>query len=259
MFQIKNPIKNPKIDNNFIALRWSRAGELSFVVLSYLAVVGGLYLAFQVFTTQRVALNFITFGPVTLFGLGVALPLLWTVKKGRTLADVGITGRHAGISITLGLIFSLFQYSFTLHRSNLPSADVLIPLIMMSLVVGLFEAVFFRGWMQLRFEEAFGIIPGIVLGAGCYAFYHVGYGMTLDEITFLFFIGLVYAIVFRLSKNIFILWPFLTPMGGLYANINEGLSLPFEATYGFILVLALMVGLILILNQQYRKNIALIR
>lgn len=251
MLQSKNPI----IGNDFITLRWSRFCELGFVILSYLAVVGGLYLAFQVFTTQKVALNFITFGPVTLFGLGVALPLLWTVKKGRDLADVGITGRHAAISIILGLVFSLLQYYFTLYRLNLPSADVLIPLIMMTLVVGFFEAIFFRGWIQLRFEKAFGVIPGTILGAGFYAFYHVGYGMTLDEITFLFFIGLIYAIIFRLSKNILILWPFFTPMGGLYANINEGLSIPFEATYGFILVLALMIGLILILIlNQYRKN-----
>lgn len=237
-----------KIKNNFFSLWWNSSSELGVVVLSYLSVVAGLYLAFQVFTTERVALNFITFGPLTLFGLGVALPLLWTVKKGRDLADVGITGRYAAISILLGLAFSLFQYSITLSRLDLPPAHVLIPLTMMSLVVGFFEAVFFRGWMQLRFEKAFGVLPGAILGAGCYAFYHIGYGMTVDEITFLFFIGLIYAIVFRLTKNILILWPSLTPVGGLYANINEGLTMPFEATYGFALVLALMAGLIMALK-----------
>ncbi len=43
-----------------------------------LAVVGGLAVAFQVFTIQHVAANFITYA-ITLAGLGVAFPVLYTV------------------------------------------------------------------------------------------------------------------------------------------------------------------------------------
>lgn len=41
---------------------------------------------------------------------------------------------------------------------------------------------------MLRLEEAFGIIPAIVLGSASYAAYHIGYGMPTGEMVFLFFI-----------------------------------------------------------------------
>ena len=102
------------------------------------------------------------------------------------------------------------------------------------------------GWLQLRFEEAFGVVPGVILGALCYGLYHVGYGMAWDEVLFLFGLGLVFATVFRLTRNIAVLWPFYTPVGGLYTNISEGLTLPFDATYGFLLTLGLMVAVIVV-------------
>jgi hypothetical protein len=66
--------------------------------------------------------------------------------------------------------------------------------------------------------------------------------MTGGEMLFLFGLGLVFGGVFRLTKNVFALWPFYTPVGGLYTNLREGLTMPFEATYGFLLTLGLMVG-----------------
>jgi membrane protease YdiL (CAAX protease family) len=116
----------------------------------------------------------------------------------------------------------------------------------MSLTVGLFEAIFFRGWIQLRLENAFGAIPAIFLGAAFYAFYHIGYGMTMSEVWFFFTIGLQFAFAFRITKNVLVLWPFYTWVGGLYTNLEEGLVLPLEATYGFVIVMALMLLLILI-------------
>lgn len=226
---------------NVFALQWKPSWEIGFVLLSWLLVIGGLWMAFKIFTIQNVALNFITFGPITLFGLGVVVPSLWIIKKGLSPKALGITMNKALTSIVLSIVFSVIQYSQTLANITLPSAEKFVPLVTMALSVGLFEAIFFRGWVQLRFEKAFGILPGIVLGSAIYALYHIGYGMEPNEIAILFIIGLIYASVFRLTKNLFIIWPFLTPMGGLFNNIKEGLTLPFEATYGFVLVLGLMV------------------
>lgn len=60
---------------------------------------------------------------------------------------------------------------------------------------------------------------------------------------------MIYATIFRLTKNILMIWPFLTSMGGLFNNIKEELELPFEATYGFILVLGLMICFIAFLTS----------
>ena len=95
----------------------------------------------------------------------------------------------------------------------------LVPLIALALAIGFFEALFWRGWVQLRLEEAFGLIPALILGSALYALYHIGYGMPASEMVFLFFIGLMFAIVFRLTKNIFILWPLFQPMGRILLDI----------------------------------------
>jgi hypothetical protein len=224
-------------------VRW-RPNRHTLVALgSYVLVVTGLYVAFQVFTTERVAANFITFGPITLAGLGVVVPVLYTaLGRGRPLSDLGLTVRGLLPSLVLSLLLGWDTYSNTLAMLDVGWTRAQVPLIVMSVVVGLFEAVFFRGWLQLRFEEAFGLVPGLILGAACYSLYHVGYGMTGGEILFLFGLGLVFGAVFRLTRSVFVLWPFYTPIGGLYTNLREGLTMPFEATYGFLLTLGLMVG-----------------
>jgi membrane protease YdiL (CAAX protease family) len=212
---------------------------------SYGLVVAGLYVAFQIFTTEQVAANFIAFGPITLAGLGVALPVLYTVLvRQRSLGDLGLTTRHLLPSLILGLLLGWDTYRNTLAMLGAVWTKAALPLAVMALAVGLFEAIFFRGWLQLRFEEAFGVVPGVVLGATCYSLYHVGYGMNWNEMLFLFGLGLVFAAVFRLTRNVAVLWPFYTPIGGLYTNLTEGLSMPFEATYGFLLTLGLMLAAI---------------
>ena len=236
-------------------LRWKPNRDTLAAFVSYLLVVAGLYTAFQLFTIDRVAANFITFGPVTLAGLGIAIPVFYTVLiRKRPLADLGITAKQLVPSVALGLLLAWDIYSNTLQPMNVDWDRSHVALIVMALAVGLFEAVFFRGWLQLRFEEAFGLVPGLILAAGCYSLYHVGYGMNMDEMLFLFGLGLTFGAFFRLTKNIFVLWPFYTPMGSIYTNLNEGLSLPFEATYGFVITIALMVGLIVYAGIYHQKG-----
>jgi membrane protease YdiL (CAAX protease family) len=237
-----------------ITIRWQPGRDTLVAIGSYGLVVAGLLTAFQVFTTQQVAANFITFGPITLAGLGVALPIFYTVLvRRRPLADVGLTARYLWPSLLLSLVLGLDTYRGTLTTLNIEWTLGFVPLITMALTVGLFEAIFFRGWLQLRFEAAFGLLPGLMLGALCYALYHVGYGMTWGEMIFLFGLGLVFALVFRLTKNVLILWPFYTPIGGLYTNLKDGLALPFEATYGFVLTIGLMVAAIVVAARLSKR------
>jgi hypothetical protein len=71
---------------------------------------------------------------------------------------------------------------------------------------------------------------------------------------FLLGLGLVFAAAFRLTKNVAVLWPFYTPVGGLYSNLSEGLTLPFEATYGFVLTLGLMFAVIVVAARLHDKK-----
>lgn len=60
-----------------------------------------------------------------------------------------------------------------------------------ALVVRLFAAVFFRGFVQQQLVAAWGPVGGI---GGAAAFCDVGYGMAGTELVFLFGLGVVYAV-----------------------------------------------------------------
>ncbi|MHB0868057.1 MAG: hypothetical protein ACYC5J_01190, partial [Chloroflexota bacterium] len=91
------------------------------------------------------------------------------------------------------------------------------------------------------------------LAAMAYSLYHVGYGMATDEMPFLFALGLLFGAVFRLTRNVFVLWPFYTPVGGLYTTLSDGLSMPVEATYGFLLTLGLMAAVLVAGVRLHQK------
>jgi membrane protease YdiL (CAAX protease family) len=233
-------------------LQWEPDRDTLAAFGSYILVVAALYTAFQIFTIERVAANFITFGPIALALFGIGVPVLYTLLiRHRSLSDLGLTGHRLLPSFALGLLLGWDTYTNTLAPMNVAWTSSEVPLLVMALAVGLFEAVFFRGWLKMRFEQAFGLVPGLVLAAMCYSLYHIGYGMTGDEMLFLFGLGLTFV---RLTKNVFVLWPFYTPVGSVFTNLSEGLTLPFEATYGFLLTIVLMVGFIVWAFIYYNKK-----
>jgi membrane protease YdiL (CAAX protease family) len=189
----------------------------------------------------------------TLFGIGI--PLYWTVVvRRRPLADLGLTTRNLVPSVALQLLFAALLYAAIATQISLPPVEQLLPLVALALAIGFFEAVFWRGWVQGRLEESFGPIPAILLASLVYALYHIGYAMPSGEIIGLFFIGIMFAVAFRLTGSIFILWPVFQPMGQLVTLIRDGLNLPFLASLGFVEVLAVMFVLIWLAARVAKKR-----
>lgn len=238
------------------SFRWKPNLDLAAVLVSCVLVTASLYTAMKIVTPEVGGgmPYFFLYAGLTACVLGVGFPLGWMVLyRKRPLADMGITQKNLWISIVLQAVFSGFQFIATLAKADLPSAKELIPLIAMTLAIAFFEAVFWRGWVLLRLEEAFGLIPAIILGSSLYAVYHVGYGMPLSEILFLFWIGVLYAVSFRLTRSIFILWPIYQPMGQLVTLVKDRLQLPLLASLGFIEALALMLVLVWLANKYHKK------
>jgi hypothetical protein len=126
----------------------------------------------------------------------------------------------------------------------------------MSLTVGLFESIFFRGFVQGRLEASFGTTPAVAGAAILYALYHVGYGMGAEEMAFLFGLGIVYAVAFRVANNILLLWPLLTPMGSFFAQLESGAlagAPPGAAILGVAAVSGLMAAAIWLARKHERK------
>jgi membrane protease YdiL (CAAX protease family) len=242
-----------------VGVRWhtSRPDQRDLVAVagSYVAVVALFRLAFAGFGTDRVAGLFLSFAAGLL--LGVIFPIWYTVwYRGRSLRDLGLSTDRLGSVAALGLIFAAVQFAITLWGYHLPRPIDWVPLLAMSLVVGFFEAIFFRGFIQTRLEASFGALAGIGGAAALYAAYHIGYGMGASEMVFLFGLGVVYAIAYRLVQNVLVLWPLLTPMGAFFNNLNGGgISLPWASIAGFADVAMVMAAAVLLaLRHQHRRD-----
>lgn len=128
------------------------------------------------------------------------------------------------------------------------------PLLVMALTVGVFESIFFRGFVQTRLQDGLGDVAGIAAAAVLYALYHVGYGMGVEDMLFLGALGVVYAVAFALVRNLLVIWPLLTPLGSFYANVTTGdIPLPWAAILGWVDVLALMTAILLLGFRHQRR------
>jgi membrane protease YdiL (CAAX protease family) len=125
----------------------------------------------------------------------------------------------------------------------------------MALVVGIFESVFFRGFVQGRLSDMWGPAAGVGAAAVLYALYHVGFGMAGDDMLFLLGLGVVYAIAYELTSNLLVVWPLLTPLGSFFANVDAGdIELPWASILGFADVAALMVTVIVVAHRHERRR-----
>jgi len=227
-----------------------RRDDLLAVGALWMAVVAAFSLAFRLFTPDRVAGLFPMFALGML--IGVVGPLAWVVwRDGEPMSSLGLTSRRLGQTVGFGVALAATQFAMTLWGYDLPAPVEWVPLLVMSLVVGAFEAVFFRGFVQGRLERCFGPGPAVFGAAALYSLYHVGYGMGAGELVFLFGLGVVYAIAYELVRNVLVLWPLLTPLGAFYANLEAGdIELPWAAIAGFVDVALVMAAAIWLAHRR---------
>jgi CAAX protease family protein len=223
----------------------------------YLAVVLLMRLAFVGFGVDQTLGLFLSFGAALL--LGTVGPVVHAVRtQHRSLGSLGLRTDNLRATVALGLVFALVQFSLTLWGSDLPEPEDWVPLLVMALVVGMFESVFFRGFIQNRLTEQFGPAVGVAGAAIAYGLYHVGYGMGLTEIGFLTGLGVVYSVAFATTRNVLVLWPLLTPLGSFYANLTAGdIDLPWASILGFVDVAALMLASFWLAARTHRRQAAL--
>ncbi|RJQ55995.1 MAG: CPBP family intramembrane metalloprotease [Actinobacteria bacterium] len=238
-----------------LELRWRPSADLAAVAISWLLVVAALSSATFLVTAENGIAYFLLYAIVGATLAGVGIPLAWTtLVRRRPISDLGITSRRLAASLVLQAVFFAVQTQGAVSTLAFPGFERLLPLVALALAIGLFEAIFWRGWVQQRLEAAFGFVPALLAGSLLYAAYHIGYGMPFEEIVFLYVVGLVYGAVFRLTGSVFILWPFLQPSGQLLTLIRDGLALPPIAALGFVEVLAVMLALAWAAHRYHKRG-----
>jgi membrane protease YdiL (CAAX protease family) len=149
--------------------------------------------------------------------VGFLFPLLYIRRIGGDFAGFGFSLRRwpLFLAINLALAVGLF---FLMRRGTPPPADFrwtadLAWKAAYVLLAVTFECLFFYGFLRTLFERAFGPVAGIVLAAAFYTFHHAGFQ---PEFAKLFFVGVLYATVFRLGNSALLIWPFFIGVGGVY-------------------------------------------
>jgi len=240
---------------DLFVLRFKPNRDLVAVIVTWVLVTGSLWTATNVIGGDNGIPYFLVYAILTAAVCGVGLPLIWTVfVTKRPVSALGVTTKFLGASLIIQLVLTAAQYMMTLAKIELPEFSKLMPLIGLILCVGFFEVIFWRGWVFSRLEEMFGFLPALVVGSALYAVYHVGYGMSWSEMGTLFWVGVIYACVFRLTRNIFILWPLLQPIGQLFTLSKDGLDLPFIATVGFGEVLIVMLVAVWLAHRFWNRR-----
>ncbi len=242
-----------------VAIRWLSwkidKADLAAVAALYVAVVGLFKLAFAGFGTTNTLWFFLTFAAALLLGsVGPIVYFVWI--RHRPLAALGIGLHNLRSTIVLALIFGLTQFAVTLWTVTLPQPVDWVPLLAMALTVGVFETVFFRGFMQGTLEPMFGAAPAVALAAGLYALYHFGYGMAPSDMLFLFALGVVYTVAYRITTNGVAIWPLLTPLGSFFVQVRSGDlagQLPWISILGFAEIVA-VIGIVVLLAARYQHR-----
>ena len=235
------------------AFRFNPDASLVAVFLSIALVVASLSAATFLATPARGIAYFLLYAVLGAAVFGFALPVSYTVFVAkRSPASLGITSARLPVGLALQALCALPLLPELARRLSDVSLVAALPLAALSLAVGFFEAVFWRGWVYGRLASAFGVVPAMVLGAALYALYHVGYGMPAGEMVFLFFVGLMFNGVFALTGSVFALWPLFQPSGQLITVIKDGLSLPPMATVGFLEVLAAMIVFAFVVRKRLK-------
>lgn len=244
----------PAARSTLLHLRTDRS-DLAVIAITYALVVGMYRVAFGVIEDQDLLL-FAFFGGGMLVGVGI--PIIYTVwGRRRSLASLGLSSVGLPKVAGLALLFAVTQFAVTFWGYGaFPDTQSVITLLAMALVVGIFETIFFRGFVQGRLESSFGRVPAVFGAALLYGVYHVGYGMGSDEMVFLIGLGIVYALAYATTSNFLVMWPLLTPMGSFFAQLEGGElvgRLPWAALLGIADVVALMATVLWFARKHLRK------
>lgn len=180
-----------------------------------------------------------------IFLVGILFPLIYILRSDNRFADFGFTLKKWYIFLPINLVLGALLLLMFFSKSPIPAdfhvTSAVVWKAAFVIVVVFFELIFFYGFLRTLFEKAFGIVPGIILAALFYSFHHIGFQPEYGK---LIFVGLLYALVYRLGNSALLLYPFFMGVGGTYDVLIQSEAVSpihypeIRTVYLFILILA---------------------
>ncbi|MFZ5933090.1 MAG: methyltransferase domain-containing protein [Patescibacteria group bacterium] len=185
---------------------------------------------------------------IMMFALGLVTPLYYVlVIRKEGLGLFGITRKKWLVSSIVGIVLAVMMFFQFVSMTEKPWQEILLSSkaigpIFYIMVAGIFEVLFLFGFLRRKFEDAFGIIPSIILAALFYSFHHVGFQ---PEFVKLFFVGILFASVFRITNNILIIYPFFWGTGACWDVLVQSEVIAYQSLQDAwikgIIILALII------------------
>ncbi|MBI4744442.1 MAG: hypothetical protein HY776_06455 [Actinobacteria bacterium] len=182
-----------------------------------------------------------------IFTAGIAFPLYYLLLSGSNFTEFGLTLKKWYIVFPINFVLGiLLLLSFVSENSPIGFRFDLLTLakVIYILLAGIFEVIFFYSFQRTLFERSFGIVPGIVLASLFYSLHHIGFQPEFGK---LFFVGLMYASVFRLGNSAFLIYPFFWTVGAAYdvliqsREVSPILYPEIRSLYLIVLILAVVI------------------
>lgn len=188
----------------FIKIKFKPEKETLIVFAAFFACVGANALASLFMETP---LYVLFYQGLLVLGVCIFFPLWYVgIRNKQPLSTIGLTTKGWKRALLVGLIFVIFSVPWRIVGKGLPfpAMDILIYTSIALVMSTLFEELFFRGFLQTRFEKAFGVLPAIVLSGLTFSLYHLGYPAYRDigPLMVLFFVGMFFAVAFRITNNV---------------------------------------------------------
>lgn len=214
------------------------------LLLMWVSYYGGVH-----WYGSNLAASLIIFIVATNILLNVVFPVWWVViRKKQPLSELGITKKFLLLSISISILLALWR------GVNLPEliqgADW-VPILIFG-AFNLFEPFFVFGWLQTRYEKSFGVIPAIVLAASSFVLFQIG-SAPLDGLAAIFFVYLVLATAFGITKNIFTLWPIYWCVGSVVNILSLKMRYGWDMVAAYSIALIIQLGFIFYIYKKQSK------
>jgi len=153
-----------------------------------------------------------------IFIVGFIFPLCYVLFiKNTTLKDFGITSNKWKLSLVINIVFAVMLFIGSLNEPEIAGRSITLTnenlgQLFYYLFIGIFEMTIFYGFLRQQFEEAFGIIPALILASIFYSLHHVSLVESGNYFELLF-VGLMFGTIYYITRNILIIFPFFWFIG----------------------------------------------
>ncbi|MBI5679645.1 MAG: hypothetical protein HZC47_01930 [Methanobacterium sp.] len=238
--------------NNFLNKRWfawDPSSDTVIALITALIMIGGGYYLMVHLPEGSVIKTVYEF---ILTFLLVVFPVWWLLwHENGSLKDLGIKKEGIVPSLIISILIAAYFLYYALSTYSFYGTN-LIPHFLTNALI-LWEPFFIFCWLQLRFDKAFGIIPGILLAGISLGAYHIG-TYPMAEVVVLALFGILFAAIFRITSNLLIMWPLTWSTSSAVGTLKGGFLLGWNDVIMTSILLLAQIAVIIYTWKKIEKK-----